>query len=414
MNRGTVMESGNNKAVVLTPDGQFVRIKVRRDVAIGDEISWTTQDAVSDWGRSVLHRPRWMSFAVSAAAVLLLMLGLWSFWTPPVVAYVSMDVNPSVEFGLDSHERVRELRAVNRDAAPLIEGVGYKGKSIESVMEILAKKLTDSHILNGGDGEIVIASVRLRSVDTKWEVRVTDKIERVLQQANAGSGDKASLSSVLDIEKLFLPVEVRDEAKANGISSGKMAFWLAAESKGHEVALSSLQQNSLKKIASSWGGVKRILDDSQEHKEDENKWKKLLASQKQRNKQHKEMKPSPTPAQPVQSEKPVSLEGNSESHRKDHPVQQGHDMPDSHGKQRSKDDQQDKQKEKQSDNHRKDGNSNHQGNPDYGNHNRDGSGSHSGDQQGKDGELQKHQEGQDDPQGEPSSGHEHRETGGDH
>jgi hypothetical protein len=314
MNRGTVMEAGNNKAVVLTPDGQFIRIKVRREVAIGDEISWTAADSVPVWRRSVFRRRRWMSYAISTAALLFLMLGLWSFRTPPVVAYVSMDINPSIEFGLDSHERVRELRAVNQDAAPFLEGMDYQGKPIESVMAILAKKLTDAHILTGGDGEIVIASVRLRSVDTEWEVRVTDKIERVLQQASAGSGDTAIPSSALDIEKLFLPVDVRDEAKANGISSGKMAFWLAAESKGHRVPLSTLQKDSLKKIASSWGGLKQVLGDGQDLKQDQKTWKKLLANQEQKKKQQKEEKPSPTPtpAQPRQSDKPVSSEGKHE------------------------------------------------------------------------------------------------------
>ncbi|TJY40981.1 anti-sigma factor domain-containing protein [Cohnella pontilimi] len=290
MNRGTVMECSGGKAVVLTPDGQFVRVRIRRDAEIGDEITWTDSQTGDDKRSFPIRRTYWMSSVAAAAAVLLLMFGLWSFRAPTVVAYVSMDINPSVELGLDSRERVRELRAVNDDALPYIEGVEYKGKPIEAVTEILARRLSESHVLNAADSEIVIASVRLKSVDVQWEQQVTAKMERVLIQVTEGTKDAAQTKRTLEIEKLYLPVEIREEAKANGISSGKMAFWLAAEKKGHTVPLSSLKQQPLKKIAADWGGLQQVLSDDGDQEKNEQDWKKLLQHQKQKQKENQKDK----------------------------------------------------------------------------------------------------------------------------
>lgn len=284
MNRGTVMEKSAGSAVVMTPDGQFVRVKASSETEIGDEISWSAQDRLTAAPGFLSRRRLRIAYAASAAVLLFLCVALWSFRAPPVVAYVSMDVNPSLEFGLDAKERVRQLRAVNEDALAIVENIPYKGEPVERVAQAVAQKLSDSKILAPGGGEVVIASVRLRTVDEEWEHQVTEKIEQALQNAVSAFSDPAAASGGLDIETVFLPVEVRKEAEAQGISSGKMAFLLAAESGGHQVAVDELKKESVRSVASSWGGLKKVLEDGNIQKEDKDAWKKLLEQQKEKRK----------------------------------------------------------------------------------------------------------------------------------
>ncbi|WP_123041709.1 anti-sigma factor domain-containing protein [Cohnella candidum] len=293
MNRGTVMEKKGGTAVLLTPDGQFVRVKASRDAAVGEEIPWTEADRVAGQSASTGRRRRWISAGAFAAALLLFVVALVSFRTPPVVAYVSMDINPSIELGLDAKERVRELRALNEDAAVIVDGVKYKGKPVEDVTKALAGKLAESHILTpetGGD--IVIASVSVRKVGEGWEAQVAAKISSVLQEAGTGSKvtqpDSSGTKPSLTIETLYLPEEVREEAQENGLSAGKMAFWLAAENSGREIPLEELQKTSVRKVASDWGGVEKVLKDGKIDKGDKESWKQLLAEAKSKNKQLKE------------------------------------------------------------------------------------------------------------------------------
>lgn len=293
MNRGTVMEKKGGTAVLLTPDGQFVRVKASRDAAVGEEIPWTEADRVGGQPASTGWRRRWISAGAFAAALLLFVVALVTFRTPPVVAYVSMDINPSIELGLDVKERVRELRALNEDAAVIVNGVKYKGEPVEDVTKALADKLAESHILTpetGGD--IVIASVSVRKVGEGWEAQVAAKIRSVLQEAGTGSKEARPDASVtkppLTIETLYLPKEVREEAEENGLSAGKMAFWLAAENSGREIPLEELQKTSVRKVASEWGGVEKVLEDGKIDKGDKESWKQLLAEAKSKNKQLRE------------------------------------------------------------------------------------------------------------------------------
>ncbi|WP_276354769.1 anti-sigma factor domain-containing protein [Cohnella caldifontis] len=307
MRRGTVMEKGGGSAVVLTPDGEFVRVKADGDVAVGQEIAWSEADRLPAAGRAgIRRRGRWAAAGTSAAVLLLLAFSLWSFRTPAVVAYVSMDINPSIEMGLDAKERVLELKALNSDAEALVSRVAYRKKSVEEVTRTLAGKLTASKILDADEGEIVIASVRLRKVDEQWEAKVTGKIEQILKEAGTEeSGSDVSASGSLTVETVFLPAEVREEAKQNGVSSGKMAVWLAAESAGHDVPLAELKEKSVKTIASSLGGLEQVLEDGKIDTTDQSAWKKLLDEQKGKKKKNRTPDASPTSnGQPDKNGKP--------------------------------------------------------------------------------------------------------------
>ncbi|WP_027092556.1 anti-sigma-I factor RsgI family protein [Cohnella thermotolerans] len=284
MNRAIVMSLEGKRAIVLAPGGRFVRVPRRPEFQIGDEIELEVAEEQPGLGLRKLVRNRSFAAAIaSCAAVVLLLIGFWSFRTPPVVAYVSMDVNPSVELGIDAKERVRELQALNADAEPIVAAVRYKGEDVETVTAELAEEMAARHLLNGGESEVVLASVLVRNAEKRWEAEVTEKMKRAIETAGAKAEPDASgtlepaAGTAPEITTVSVPKEVRDEAKANGLSAGKMAFWLKAESQGHDVPLEALKHRSMKKIASSWGGVKQVLggdaDSSANGGED---WKALL------------------------------------------------------------------------------------------------------------------------------------------
>jgi hypothetical protein len=261
MNRGTIMALNKRTAVVLTSDGQFVRIKRQAQFEVGEEINDTI--AVRSLPRV---RQRFLQAGALASALLLVLFGFLMFRTPPVVAYVTMDINPSIELGLDAQERVRELRAVNEDAQAIVAGLKYRGENLESVMNKLARKLVDHHILTLEDGEVVIASVPVRAVGEQWETQVAQKMTQILNEATKRGNP--GLVATLDVTTVSLPVEVRDEAEANGVSSGKMAFWLVSKSQGHELTLETLKSQSLKEIAASWGGVNKVMSKYEQKNDD--------------------------------------------------------------------------------------------------------------------------------------------------
>jgi hypothetical protein len=185
--------------------------------------------------------------------------------TPPVVAYVTMVINPSLELGLDDEMRVRELRGVNEEAEDLIKGLKYRGRDLETVMNELAHRLVDGRYLTMDDKEIVIASVPVKAIKSQWEKQMVKKITKILNEA--ANEDNTGLATELDVSTVSLPIEVRNQAEANGISSGKMAFWLISKKEGHEVPLDTIKKESLKDIAASWGGVNKTMSKYEQKQE---------------------------------------------------------------------------------------------------------------------------------------------------
>lgn len=252
MSQGIIMALNKKTAVVLKPDGQFVKVRRQQHYEIGASIT--------DLGtlRAVPRtRQRMLQWGAMTSALLIFLVGIWMVQPPPVVAYVSMDINPSIELGLDQKERVRTLRAVNEDTEAFIKGLDYKGKALEAVMTEIAQKLVEQHILTVEHPEVVIASVPMRALGVEWEAHVTQTMTRVLNEATEQVDTENKIH--LDVTTVSLPAEIRVEAEEKGVSSGKMAFWLVTESQGHEVPIETLKKESLKSIAASRGGVKEVM-----------------------------------------------------------------------------------------------------------------------------------------------------------
>lgn len=88
-------------------------------------------------------RPRRMRWALAAAACLLLVaLGIGAGgWALLPSAYVSIDVNPSIELGVNRLGRVASTRALNDDGQQLLDAANVQGMSYEDALNALDVQL---------------------------------------------------------------------------------------------------------------------------------------------------------------------------------------------------------------------------------------------------------------------------------
>lgn len=257
MKRGIVLSIENKKAVVMTADGQFISIPHQAHMRIGEETKLPAETAAPP--RRKPKRVYWYSGA--AAAILLFIIPFFYLTTAeahPVVAYVSLDINPSIELGVDKEQRVQELSGLNSDGQAIISKVSYKGKSIEAVAASIMSTVAEEHYLDKPDKDIVITSYMLddKNLGEDLEKTVTDavdqKIKETIKQIDAAKEPNVTVLSV--------PSEVREEASANGISSGKMAVYLMAKDEGYDIKLEQMKVQSLAEATKTAGGVKKIVE----------------------------------------------------------------------------------------------------------------------------------------------------------
>ncbi|CAM4469487.1 hypothetical protein FHS16_004407 [Paenibacillus endophyticus] len=308
MKRGIVVSIHKQHAVVMTADGQFLQAPIQGTPQLGEEIIF---EAVYKKTRNV--KPAY--WYGSAAAILLVFILPLLFFIQrdknPVVAYVSMDINPSVELGVDENGKVRELRALNADGENIIKGLPFDGINVENVASSLLEKAKTSHYLDTPNKDIFITSVLLSDASAlklDYESILTGKVDEALRLLLNNLTDEAATAN---ITTMSIPNEVREEAAINGISSGKMAVYLMAKEEGYSLEIEQLKQQSIDKATEPVGGVKTIVDNAQDKSKE--KLKELVAKEKkekakQQNNINKGGAAKPTatakPNKPVKAAKP--------------------------------------------------------------------------------------------------------------
>ncbi|MFC5648260.1 anti-sigma factor domain-containing protein [Paenibacillus solisilvae] len=285
MSRGIVMENGKRHVIVMMPDGQFRKVPTDKQPKIGEEITF------SEHARP-RSRPRILySFSIgAAAAMLLLCIPLFMKERPAdsqVVAYLTMDINPSIELGVNKDERVEELHAINKDGADVTADLTYKGLPVNQVAEAIMERVEAGHYIKDGEGDVIITSVLVNEDhQPAYEKDLKEHVDAAVRKALTKTDHAASQH--VEVTTLSAPKELREEAKADGLSSGKMAFYLLAKSKGHQVTIHELKTHSIHQTAKAWGGVKSVIDNSKsddaaaQKKEDTQKeqLKRLLSEEK--------------------------------------------------------------------------------------------------------------------------------------
>ncbi|MFC4103287.1 anti-sigma-I factor RsgI family protein [Paenibacillus xanthanilyticus] len=261
MNRAVVMEIRSNVAVVMTPDGEFRKVKASEGVQVGDEIRLDEAALPLTRKRAWGGKSRY-GMATAAAAIMLLLLTPWLVKVaspqPAVAAYLTMDINPSVELGIDGKERVMELHPLNPDGAKLIEGLEYEGQPAETVAAAITDRARDAHYFDSEEGDVFITSVLVKGNEA-YEDALTEHVQAAVKETLAVKKETAPAADAVKVSTLSVPAEVREEAKQSGVSSGKMAFYLLAKNEGHEVDLEALKHQSIHNTAKALGGVEKVI-----------------------------------------------------------------------------------------------------------------------------------------------------------
>jgi hypothetical protein len=101
------------------------------------------------------HAVRALSIAACFVVFLSLFNWLYFYRTPDSV--ISLDVNPGVEITVNRRDLVLSVRALNEDAAALIEGTDYHYADLTLTLESLLTKMADRAYLQDENNAIMIA-----------------------------------------------------------------------------------------------------------------------------------------------------------------------------------------------------------------------------------------------------------------
>lgn len=140
---------------------------------------WIQQERIR---REQKHKPRPMLKLVAAISVFILLLGsggAWFYFTP--TAYITIDINPSIELSVNRLDRVIGVQGQNEDGDVLAASLDLKGVSYEEAFSLI---LEDSWIqsLLAEDAEMEVAVIGEQSSQN-------EQMQTALEQQAKGQGN---------------------------------------------------------------------------------------------------------------------------------------------------------------------------------------------------------------------------------
>lgn len=260
--KGIVMQVAGDLVIVMTKDRQFLKIPWADGMVVGQEID-VPEAAVnrSASARNLTSLPwykrtwntAWKRTGVIAATVLLA-ASVWTstalFSEPTAYAYVTVDINPSIELSIDNHRRVVAAVPLNDEAKEILEGQTLKSMAVEDAVGKLAEIARSRGYLKEKTEVIITASPAVAD-DLLTEDLNLNKVESELvahvESIMKSAGDQVEVGGIV------VSKDVRESAQSAGLSAGKYALYLAAMQSGIQVDLEEMKNKSISKLVDQRG-----------------------------------------------------------------------------------------------------------------------------------------------------------------
>lgn len=250
--KAVVLEIRGKEAVVLTTEGEIIKIK-QKNLTTGDTIELSEKQL--NGKRIPLQTVLRYGSIAAAAALFVGGAGMYSYNNVMACSYVSLDADTSIEFTLNRKNLVLDVTALDDEAAELVQELktdGIKKSTLSEAMEKTAALLEKYGYLDTESTDYVLVNVSCD--DEKIRDLLKEEASTVFDNMNEKSTETVNATVTGS------SISERKDAKALGISSGE--YQEIRKIKENETAASKpeVSADDIDKYGSM--GVRELLETS--------------------------------------------------------------------------------------------------------------------------------------------------------
>lgn len=296
------MEASFETLVVMTPAGEFINVpwKKHEIPALGSEIEFNPY-------RAKHNLFSYKKLGVLVASIVLFFLAIpfvseYFFSSEQqVIAYVGIDINPSIELGVDKEGIVKEARGLNDDGKGLIKDLQFVNLSLDNAIKLITQeavakqyitsekenniiityctrkeremkksrensedKFVVNSTVNSEDESVVKTGVQIgeesqeqikeeiKDDEAEEETEILVRLQNRLAAEIKNELKKQNIEALVEI--LEIQPEFYDKAKKAELSPGKYAVMLQAMNEGIDVSLEDVKFSSVVHAIKAAGG----------------------------------------------------------------------------------------------------------------------------------------------------------------
>lgn len=238
---GYIIEVRRSHAIIMTQDGGFTRIKVKPGMIEGILIEYSTEQVITNkW------KPAFWFSSVAVAAIVLVILVLsyfQPFYSSIPYMYVDIDINPSLELGLDKSNKIVKYQSLNSDAETLIDKLILDGLNLEEGLKRVLEKSSKHGFITLEKGNVVLISACVNpDIEDK---RTADKNIEILLNSITHM-DLTTYNS--NVKVIKATPEDRKAAKEINISMGRYKLYKKAQDSKIKLSLEQAKNNKVSDI----------------------------------------------------------------------------------------------------------------------------------------------------------------------
>ncbi len=246
---GIVYEIHNNKAVVMTPDSEFIVIKRTRDMYVGQQVKFNIQDIRKTM--KPVHKYASIVSSVAAAFILVSMFFRIAF-NDKAYGFVSVDINPSIEFSFDKDFDVLETKALNSDGEVIVNKLDAEGKDVYNVIKDILEESETHGYIKQDKSNVVLVSVSLNDKSKEYSRnRITEGRELEGFLLDLDKRLNSENSDYIKGRVIKVTPEERKAAEEKDLSMGEYYLLEKAKESGVVLASEELQNQEIAYLLST-------------------------------------------------------------------------------------------------------------------------------------------------------------------
>ncbi|WP_316568302.1 anti-sigma factor domain-containing protein [Neobacillus sp. YIM B06451] len=224
MRTGIILEMDESFLTLLTPEGEFLRARRKGKVySIGQEITFEPATQSHREKRNAIAKLAGMKKVWMSAAAALIIMASVIFplnSSNQVYAYMSIDVNPSIELGVNEKMQVLRMDGYNDEGKKIVSRL--KDWKKEDVSEVAEKILSEI----GRQGyfaktnKVIISTVKTGEKEEKADLRLKETVKEI---SDAAKRDKH------DVTIVSASARELKEARKQGKTTGNYKAGVSAE-----------------------------------------------------------------------------------------------------------------------------------------------------------------------------------------
>ncbi|WP_213975620.1 anti-sigma factor domain-containing protein [Tepidanaerobacter acetatoxydans] len=310
--KGIIVDFDGKYIIVANSKGDFKRIYNNyTGCQIGDEI--TIKES-----RTAFLEPMLSSVfakrALAAAACFLIMIigsyGIYDYVSP--VTYVTVDINPSVEFSINRYDLVIKAYGLNDEGNSIVgDGREYKNMKLDAALNLLLVRAAEFNYLNEDTNTIMLTASNVKdsiSPNIQKQLEEISKNGFQAETANTSGGEiktkdvaleshdaVKTANSDLDIIVESTTFEKHQAAKKLNISQGKLVLYDKLKEVKPDISLKRVKETPVTQIIkelekASNEQIKKIDQKGNDNIYNEQQWKEIKTLKKDIKNQYKDIR----------------------------------------------------------------------------------------------------------------------------